>query len=99
MFGGSLGAAAKRKSRPFGYGGLNLGLGLGDCRLQLRCTWRPRGRSKSVISRFIIKVAPFRILTTLLITHLLSPLGLQVGGVLRFERLALGFGLVLGGFF
>ena len=82
-----------------GRGGLNLGLGLGDCRLQLRCTWRPRGRSKSVISRVINKVAPFRVLLTLLITHLLSPLGLQVGDVPRFEKLALGFGLVLGGCF
>ena len=41
-------------------------------------TWRPRGLSKSVISRVILKVTPFRVLITLLITHLLSPLGLQV---------------------
>ena len=40
-------------------------------------TWRPRGLSKSVISRVISRVTPFRVLTTLLITHLLSPLGLQ----------------------
>ena len=35
--------------------------------------------SKLVISRVIIRVAPFRALTTLLITYLLSPLLLQVG--------------------
>ena len=32
-----------------------------------------------VISRVIIRVTPFRALTTLLITYLLSPLPLQVG--------------------
>ena len=41
-------------------------------------TWRPRGLSKSVISKVIIRVTPFRALITLLITHLLSPLSLQV---------------------
>ena len=41
-------------------------------------TWRPRGLSKSVISRVIIGVTPFRVLITLLMSHLLSPLGLQV---------------------
>ena len=41
-------------------------------------SWRPRGRTKSVISRVLIRVTPFRVLITLLITHLLSPLGLQV---------------------
>ena len=41
-------------------------------------TWRPRGLSKSAISRVIIRVTPFRVLITLLITHLLCPLGLQV---------------------
>ena len=35
-------------------------------------------RSKSVISRVIIGVSPFRVLLTLLITYLLSLLGLQV---------------------
>ena len=40
--------------------------------------WRPRGLSKSVISRVIITVTPFRKLINLLITHLLSLLGLQV---------------------
>ena len=40
--------------------------------------WRPRGLSKWVISRVIIRVTPFRVLITLLITHILSPLGLQV---------------------
>ena len=37
------------------------------------------GLSKLVISRVIIRVAPFRALITLLITYLLSPLPLQVG--------------------
>ena len=37
------------------------------------------GLTKSVISRVIIRVTPFRVLVTLLITHLLSPLGFQVG--------------------
>ena len=40
----------------------------------MKPTWRPRGLSKSVI----IRGTPFRVLITLLITHLLSPLGLQV---------------------
>ena len=40
-------------------------------------TWRPGGLTKSVISRVITRVSPFRVLVTLLITHLLSPLGLQ----------------------
>ena len=40
--------------------------------------WRPRGLSKSVISRVRIRVTPSRVLITLLITYLLSPLGLQV---------------------
>ena len=39
----------------------------------------PRGLSKSFISRVIIGVTPFRVLITLLITYLLSPLPLQVG--------------------
>ena len=33
---------------------------------------------KSVISRVIIRVTTFRVLITLVITNLLSPLGLQV---------------------
>ena len=42
-------------------------------------TWRPRGLSKSVISRVIIRgVTPFRVLITLLMTHFLASLGLQV---------------------
>ena len=41
-------------------------------------TWRPRGRSKSDISRAIIWVTPFRVLIPRRITHLLSPLNLQV---------------------
>ena len=43
-------------------------------------TWRPRGLSKSVISRVVIGVTPFKVLITLLITllitYLLNPLGL-----------------------
>ena len=35
-----------------------------------------RGLSKSVISRLTIGVSPFRVLIALLITYLLSPLGL-----------------------
>ena len=46
-------------------------------------TWRGRGLSKSFISRLIIGVTPFRVLITLLITYLLSPLPLQVGLVLK----------------
>ena len=42
-------------------------------------TWRPKGLSKSVTSRVAVRVTPFRVLVTLLITHLLGPLGLQVG--------------------
>ena len=42
----------------------------------LGSAWRARGLSKSVISRVIIGVTPFRVLITLLITYLLSPLGL-----------------------
>ena len=41
-------------------------------------TWRGRGLSKSCISRVIIGVTPFRVLITLLITYVLSPLPLQV---------------------
>ena len=41
-------------------------------------TWRGRGLSKSFISRVILGVTPFRVLITLLITYLLSPLPLQV---------------------
>ena len=41
-------------------------------------TWRARGLRKSFISRVIIGVTPFRVLITLLITYLLSPLPLQV---------------------
>ena len=37
-----------------------------------------RALSKSFISRVIIGVTPFRVLITLLITYLLSPLPLQV---------------------
>ena len=44
----------------------------------LGVTWKPRGLSKSVISRMITRVTPIRVLITRLITHLLSPPGLQV---------------------
>ena len=40
----------------------------------LNPTWRPRGLSKPVISRAIIRITPFRVLITLLITDLLSRL-------------------------
>ena len=46
------------------------------------------------ISRVIIRVTPFRVLRTLLMTHLPSPLGLQVGGRERScqrRRLRRGF--------
>ena len=36
-------------------------------------TWRPRGLSKSVISRDIIRVTPFRVLIIPLLTHSQSP--------------------------
>ena len=52
-------------------------------------TWRHRGLSKSVISRVIIRVTPFRVLITLLITDLLSPLGPQVTSGLLKSRGAL----------
>ena len=41
-------------------------------------TWKGKGLSKWVISRVIIGVTPFRVLITLLIICLLSPLPLQV---------------------
>ena len=41
-------------------------------------TWRTRGLSKSFIRRVLIGVAPFRVLMTLRITYLRSPLRLQV---------------------
>ena len=41
-------------------------------------TWRPRGLSKWVISRVISTLNGVGLLITLLITDLLSPLGLQV---------------------
>ena len=52
-------------------------------RLHVLPTWRPGGLTKSVISKVIIRVTPFRVLITLLITHLLSPLGLQVNPINR----------------
>ena len=45
-------------------------------RLGSRSTWRLGGLSKSVVSRVLVGVIPFRVLITLLITDLLSPLGL-----------------------
>ena len=47
-----------------------------------------RGLSKSFISRVIIGVTPFRVLITLLLTYLLSPLPLQVHSFTR--RVLLG---------
>ena len=53
----------------------------------LNPTWRGRGLRKSLISRVIIGVTPFRVLITLLITLLitclLSPLPLQVHPQMR----------------
>ena len=54
-------------------------------------TWRPRGLNNSVVSRVIIRVTPFRVLITVLITYLLSPMGLEVGSKfcgLRFRTLS-----------
>ena len=51
----------------------------GSCRIlsiNSRSTWRLGGLSKSVVSRVLVGVIPFRVLITLLITDLLSPLGL-----------------------
>ena len=51
-----------------------------------------------VISRVIIRVTPFRVLITLLLTYLLSPLPLQVGLVSwRLELRVEGGRLRLGG--
>ena len=58
--------------------------GKGSGQEQASATWRPRGLSKSVISRVTIRATPFRVLITLLITHLLSPLGLQVSASTPF---------------
>ena len=44
--------------------------------LQMHYGRRPRGLGKSALSRVIIGVTPDRVLTTLLITYLLSPLDL-----------------------
>ena len=54
-------------------------------------TWRCRGPSKSFISRVrvIIGVTPFRVLITLLISYLPSPLPLQVSP----KSYARGFGV------
>ena len=46
--------------------------------LPLPPTSRARALSKSFMSRVIIGVTPFRVLITLLITYLLSPLPLHV---------------------
>ena len=37
-------------------------------------TWRGRGLSKPFISTVIIRVTPYRVLITLLVSYLLSPL-------------------------
>ena len=51
-------------------------------------TWRSKGLSKSIISRVMIGVTPFRVLITLLKTYLLSPPGSKKGlcRVLRWLR-------------
>ena len=46
-------------------------------------TWRPRGLSKWVISRVVSTLNGVTLMITLLITDLLSPLGLQVPVNLR----------------
>ena len=52
-------------------------------------TCRPRGLSKWVISRVISTLNGITLIITLLITDLLSPLGLQVGSIsMRFVMLA-----------
>ena len=51
---------------------------LGGGGFLIMITWRGRGLSKSFIRRVIIGVTPSRVLITLLITYLLSPLPLQV---------------------
>ena len=47
-----------------------------------------------VISRVIIGVTPFRVLITLLITYLLSPLPLQVGFRVRLFVVFKSFGVL-----
>ena len=49
------------------------------CRIAAPFTWRPRGLSKWVISRVISTLNGVPLVITLLITDLLSPLGLQLG--------------------
>ena len=75
-----------RTDKKVGFGRLRAetGLGFGGS----GSTWRGRGLRKSFISRVIIGVTPFRVLITLLITYLLSPLPLQVG--LMFQGLGSG---------
>ena len=54
-----------------------------------RFTWRGRGLSKSFLSRVIVGVTPFRVLITLPMTYLLSPLPLP-GRVWAFGFLEFG---------
>ena len=68
------------------------------CLKDQRGTWRFRGLSKSVISRVIIRVTPFRVLRTLPITHLTKSPGPPSAGSFkglgcqeRAEVLVLGF--------
>ena len=57
-----------------------------------------RGLSKSVIRWVIIGVTPFRVLITLLISYLLSPLPLQVGSLSNICTLgSTGLGRRMGG--
>ena len=46
--------------------------------VRLPPTWRPRKLSKWVISRVVSTLNGVTLIITLLVTHLLSPLGLQV---------------------
>ena len=55
-------------------------------------TWRPRRLSKWVISRVISILNGVTLVMTLLITHLLSPLGLQVRTYIRVSDLCVALG-------
>ena len=64
--------AVSARVRRSGDPGLAQGLGF-------RVTWWPRGLSRWVISRVISTLNGVTLIITLLVTDLLSPLGLQVG--------------------
>ena len=67
-----------------------------DCHVVSPPTWRGRGLSKSFISKVIIGVTPFRVLVTLLITYLLSPLPLQAESQRESARPATGSPSIVG---